>query len=148
MAAGEARGDARGHRATGGRGGGHDCLGGCGSRGRARAVGEGTTTGGGPGHRGEGASCRGHGASVGRARGEGRGRGAAGEGACNTPSNPWTDGTYSWQLARIIYCPHRPTRVFCAHFVLTHAHPRKLPGWSPIPNCSKPRTLNLEVLSR
>jgi hypothetical protein len=44
---------------------------------------------------------------------------------CNTPSNPWTDGTYSWQLSRIIYCPHKPTRVFCAHFVLTHAHPRK-----------------------
>ena len=53
-----------------------------------------------------------------------------------------------WQLSRIIYCPHRPTRVFCAHFVLTHAHPRKLPGRSPIPNCSKPSTLNLEVLSR
>jgi hypothetical protein len=69
-------------------------------------------------------------------------------GFCNTPSNPWTGGTYSWQLSRIIYCPHRPTRVFCAHFVLTHAHPRKLPGRSPIPNCSKPRTLNLEVLSR
>jgi hypothetical protein len=48
--------------------------------------------------------------------------------SCNTPSNPWTSGTYSWQLYRIIYCPHRPTRVFCAHFVLTHAHPRKLPG--------------------
>jgi hypothetical protein len=31
---------------------------------------------------------------------------------CNTPSNPWTGGTYSWQLSRIIYCPHRPTRVF------------------------------------
>jgi hypothetical protein len=25
---------------------------------------------------------------------------------------------------------------------------RKLPGWSPIQNCSKPNTLNLEVLSR
>jgi hypothetical protein len=24
---------------------------------------------------------------------------------CNTTSNPWTDGTYSWQLSRIIYCP-------------------------------------------
>jgi hypothetical protein len=24
---------------------------------------------------------------------------------CNTPSNPWTGGTYSWQLARITYCP-------------------------------------------
>jgi hypothetical protein len=69
-------------------------------------------------------------------------------GTCNTPSNPWTGGTYSWQLSRIIYRPHRPTRVFCAHFVLTHAHPRKLPGWSPIPNCSKSSTLNLEVLSR
>jgi hypothetical protein len=68
--------------------------------------------------------------------------------SCNTPSNPWTGGTYSWQLSRIIYCPHRPTRVFCAHFVLTHAHPRKLLGRSPIPNCSKPSTLNLEVLSR
>jgi hypothetical protein len=52
------------------------------------------------------------------------GTGAA---TCNTPSNPWTGGTHSWQLSRIIYCPHRPTRVFCAHFVLTHAHPRKLP---------------------
>jgi hypothetical protein len=50
---------------------------------------------------------------------------------CNTPSNPWTGGTYSWQHSRIIYCPHRPTRVFCAHFVLTHAHPRKLPDRSP-----------------
>jgi hypothetical protein len=67
---------------------------------------------------------------------------------CNTLSNPWTGGTYSWQLSRIIYCHHRPTRVFCAHFVLTHAQPRKLPGRSPIPNCSKPSTLNLEVLSR
>jgi hypothetical protein len=67
---------------------------------------------------------------------------------CNTPSNPWTGGTYSLQLSRIIYRPHRPTRVFCAHFVHTHAHPRKLPGRSPIPNCSKPSTLNLEVLSR
>jgi hypothetical protein len=67
---------------------------------------------------------------------------------CNTPSNPWTGGTYSWQLSRIIYCPHRPTRVFCAHFVLTHAHPRKLLGRSPIPNFSKPSTLNLEALSR
>jgi hypothetical protein len=35
---------------------------------------------------------------------------------CNTPSNPWHSGTYSWQLSRIIYCPHRPTRVFCVHF--------------------------------
>jgi hypothetical protein len=68
--------------------------------------------------------------------------------SCNTPSNPWTSGTYSWQLCRIIYRPHRPTRVFCAHFVLTHAHPRKLPSRSPIPNCSKPSTLNLEVLLR
>jgi hypothetical protein len=51
---------------------------------------------------------------------------------CNTPSNPWTAGTYSWQLARIIYCLHRPTRVFCAHFVLTHVHPIKLPSRSPI----------------
>jgi hypothetical protein len=66
---------------------------------------------------------------------------------CNTPSNPWTDGTYSWQLPRIIYRPYRPTRVFSAHFVLTHAHPRKLPSQSPIPNCSKPSTLNLEVFS-
>jgi hypothetical protein len=63
---------------------------------------------------------------------------------CNTSSNPWTSGTYSWQLSRIIYCPHRPTRVFCAHFVLTHAHPRKLLGRSPILNWSKPSTLNLE----
>jgi hypothetical protein len=67
---------------------------------------------------------------------------------CNIPSNSWTGGTYSWQLARIIYHPHRPTRVFCAHFVLTHARPRKLPGRSLIPNCSKPSTINLEVLSR
>jgi hypothetical protein len=44
--------------------------------------------------------------------------------------------------------PHKPTRVFCAHFVLTHEHPRKFPSRSPIPNCSKPSTLNLEVLSR
>jgi hypothetical protein len=70
------------------------------------------------------------------------------EHTCNTPSNPWTGGTYSWQLSRIIYRPHRPTRAFCAHFVLTYAHPRKLPGRSPIPNCSNPSTLNLEVLSR
>jgi hypothetical protein len=28
---------------------------------------------------------------------------------CNTPSNPWTNGTYSWQLSRIIYRPHKPT---------------------------------------
>jgi hypothetical protein len=65
-----------------------------------------------------------------------------------TPVQSRTGGTYSWQLSRIIYCPHTPTRVFCAHFVLTHAPPRKLPGRSPIPNCSKPSTLNLEVLSR
>jgi hypothetical protein len=64
---------------------------------------------------------------------------------CNTSSNPWTGGTYSWQLSTIIYCP---TRVFCAHFVLTHAHPRKLPSQSPIPNCSKPSTFNLEVILR
>jgi hypothetical protein len=68
--------------------------------------------------------------------------------ACKDPSNPWTGGTYSWKLSRIIYCPHRPTWVFCAHFVLTHAHPKKLLDRSPIPNCSKPSTLNLEVLSR
>jgi hypothetical protein len=49
---------------------------------------------------------------------------------CNTPSNSWIDGTYSWQLSRIIYCPHRQTWVFCAHFVLTHTHSRKLPGRS------------------
>jgi hypothetical protein len=67
---------------------------------------------------------------------------------CNTSSNPWTSGTYSWQLSRIIYRPHRPTRVYCAHFVLTHVHPRKLHGRSPIPNCSKPSMLNLEILSR
>jgi hypothetical protein len=67
---------------------------------------------------------------------------------CNTLTNPWTSGTYSWHLSRIIYHPHRPTRVFCAHFVLTHVHPRKLPGQSPIPNCSKPITLNWEVLLR
>jgi hypothetical protein len=68
--------------------------------------------------------------------------------SCNTPSNPWTGGTYSWQLSRIICRSHRPTRVFCVHFVLTHAHPRKLSSRSPIPNCSKPSTLNLEVLLR
>jgi hypothetical protein len=68
--------------------------------------------------------------------------------SCNTPSNPWTGGTYSCQLSRIIYRPHRPTQVFYAHFALTHAHPRKLSDRSPIPNCSKPSTLNLEVLSR
>jgi hypothetical protein len=34
------------------------------------------------------------------------------------------------------------------YFVLTHAHPRKLPERSPISNCSKPSMLNLEVLSR
>jgi hypothetical protein len=67
---------------------------------------------------------------------------------CNTPSNPCTSGTYSWQLSMIIYRPHRSTRVFCAHFVLTHAHLEKLPGRSPIPNCSKPSTLNLQVISR
>jgi hypothetical protein len=67
---------------------------------------------------------------------------------CNTSSNPWTGGTYSWQLSRIIYCPHRPTQFFCAHFVLTHVHPRKLSGRSLILNCFKPSTLNLEVLSR
>jgi hypothetical protein len=66
--------------------------------------------------------------------------------SCNTPSNPWTSGTYSWQLSRIKYRPHRSTRVFCAHFI--HAHPRKLPGRSSIPNCFKPSTLNLKVLSR
>jgi hypothetical protein len=33
-------------------------------------------------------------------------------GICNILSNPWTGGTCSWQLSRIIYCPHRPTRVF------------------------------------
>jgi hypothetical protein len=70
------------------------------------------------------------------------------KGLCNTLSNPWTSGTYFWQLSRIIYRPHRPTRAFCAHFILTHAYPRKLPGWSPIPNFSKPSTLNMEVLSR
>jgi hypothetical protein len=37
---------------------------------------------------------------------------------------------------------------FCAHFILTHAHPRKLFGRSHIPNFSKPSTLNFEVLSR
>ena len=65
-----------------------------------------------------------------------------------TPRLISTSSTYSCQLSRIIYRPHRPTRVFCAHFVLTHAHPRKPPGRSPIPNCSKSSTLNLEVLSR
>jgi hypothetical protein len=45
---------------------------------------------------------------------------------CNTPSNPWTSGTYSLQPYRIIYRPHNPTWVFCAHFVLNHAHLRKL----------------------
>jgi hypothetical protein len=59
---------------------------------------------------------------------------------CNTLSNPWTSGTYSWQLSRIIYHPHRPTWVFCTHFVLTHACPRKLLGRSRILNCSKPST--------
>jgi hypothetical protein len=34
------------------------------------------------------------------------------------------------------------------HFLLTHTHRRKLHGRSPIPNCSKPSTLNLEVLLR
>jgi hypothetical protein len=52
--------------------------------------------------------------------------------SCNTPSNPWTGDTYSWQLSRIIYRPHKPTRVFCAYFILTRAHPRKLPDRSPI----------------
>jgi hypothetical protein len=28
---------------------------------------------------------------------------------CNTPSTPWTTGTYSRQLSRIIYRPHRPS---------------------------------------
>jgi hypothetical protein len=56
---------------------------------------------------------------------------------CNTPSNPWTSGTYSLQPYRIIYRPHNPTWVFCAHFVLNHAHLRKLLGRSPIPNCSE-----------
>jgi hypothetical protein len=35
-----------------------------------------------------------------------------------------------------------------AHFVLTPCAPEKLPGQSPIPNFSKPNTLNLEVLLR
>jgi hypothetical protein len=65
-----------------------------------------------------------------------------------TPIHSWISGTYSWQLSRTINHPHKPTRVFCAHFVLTHVHPRILLGRSPIPNCSKPSTLNLEVLSR
>jgi hypothetical protein len=34
------------------------------------------------------------------------------------------------------------------HIVITHAHPRKLPCRSPILNCSKPSTINFEVLSR
>jgi hypothetical protein len=80
--------------------------------------------------------------------GEGRNKSNGEWSTCNTPSNPWTSGTYSSQLSRIIYHPHRPTRVFCAHFVLTHAHLGKLPGRSPILNCSNPSTLNLEVLSR
>jgi hypothetical protein len=36
------------------------------------------------------------------------------------------------QHSRIIDHPHIPTRVFCAHFVLTHVHPRKLSSLSPI----------------
>jgi hypothetical protein len=61
---------------------------------------------------------------------------------------PLPNRRYFWQLSSIIYCPHRPTRFFCAHFVLTHAHPRKLSGWSTILNCFKPSTLNLKVLLR
>jgi hypothetical protein len=53
------------------------------------------------------------------------------ESICNTPSNPWTGGTYSWQLSTIIYCPHRPTRDFCEHFVLTHACRENFPIGHP-----------------
>jgi hypothetical protein len=60
----------------------------------------------------------------------------------------WRPKMCQQQLCRIIYCSHRPTRVFCAHFVLTHVHPRKLLSRSLIPNCSNPSMLNLEVLSR
>jgi hypothetical protein len=56
---------------------------------------------------------------------------------CNTPSTPSSSvGSYIFSTDQ-----HES-------FMHTHVHPRKLPDWSPIPNCSKPSTLNLEVLSR
>jgi hypothetical protein len=69
-------------------------------------------------------------------------------GQCNRPSTLGPAVLTPGSSLGSYICPHRPPRVFCAYFVLTHAHPRKLSGRSPIPNCSKWSTLNLEVFSR
>ena len=46
-----------------------------------------------------------------------------------------------------IDCTHRSTLVFSPHFILTHAHPGELPGWSPIPKLRyESSTLNPQVL--
>jgi hypothetical protein len=77
--------------------------------------------------------------------------------SCDTPSNPGPAvltlvnslGSYIIPQTKLaILTPVNFLGVFCVYFILTHAHPRKLPGRSPIPNCSKPSTLNLEVFSR
>jgi hypothetical protein len=50
-----------------------------------------------------------------------------------TPHSSRTNSNYFWQPSRIIDHPYRPIQVFCVHFVLTHAHPRRLLGRSSIP---------------
>jgi hypothetical protein len=50
-----------------------------------------------------------------------------------TPRPHRASSTYSWQLSKIIDHLHKTTWVFCVHFILTRAHPKKPSGRSPIP---------------
>jgi hypothetical protein len=52
---------------------------------------------------------------------------------------------YTWQLSRTQEYPHRPTHVFPAHFVLTHAHLGRT--YQLVTHRSKPSTLNFGVFS-
>lgn len=54
-----------------------------------------------------------------------------------------------WQPSRTIYHLHRTTWVFCTHFVLTRAHPRReFLVVHPSQDCYRLSTLNPEILSR
>jgi hypothetical protein len=56
---------------------------------------------------------------------------------------PEAGPAYTWQLSRTPRIPHRPTHVFLAHFVLTHAHPGRTSR--SVTHRSKLSTLNFGV---
>jgi hypothetical protein len=67
---------------------------------------------------------------------------------CNTPSNPWTAVLTPGSSLGSYIVPTDQHGSFVPTLSSLMRTREKLPDRSPIPNCSKPSTLNLEVLSR